>query len=131
MHTGRGGRGKVRKIITKNAITHEKGDPLDFLTAPSTSLKRIWPKPQGPPPPGFPTTVHLYFLNFWCQISRRNQQGKLYVHYFLALIQNLKQMFWQTVSKVSQEPIIAWYWSESVIKVTPFAKTKMDIRNVL
>jgi hypothetical protein len=36
-----------------------KGDPLDFLVTPSTPLKRIRPKPQGPPPPWFPTTVHL------------------------------------------------------------------------
>jgi hypothetical protein len=35
----------------------KKGDPLDFLTTPSTHLKRIWPKPKDPP--GFPTTVHL------------------------------------------------------------------------
>ncbi len=29
------------------------GDPLDFLTTPSTPLKIIWPKPQGPPPLDF------------------------------------------------------------------------------
>jgi hypothetical protein len=32
----------------KNAIKHEKGNLLDFLIAPSTPLKRIWPKPQRP-----------------------------------------------------------------------------------
>jgi hypothetical protein len=38
------------------------GDPLlDFLATPSTLLKRIFPKSQGPPPPsGFPTTVNLW-----------------------------------------------------------------------
>jgi hypothetical protein len=44
------------KFGHKNAINHEKGDPLDFLITPSTPLKRIRP-------PGiFPSTKHL-----WCQ----------------------------------------------------------------
>jgi hypothetical protein len=30
-----------------NAIKHQKGDPQDFLTTPSTIIERIWPKPQG------------------------------------------------------------------------------------
>jgi hypothetical protein len=57
---GGGGRGLwSEKLSHKNSIKHEKVDPLDFLTTPSTPLKRIWPKPQGPPP-GFPTTVHQW-----------------------------------------------------------------------
>jgi len=48
-------RGEVvssEKLSHKNAIKHEKSGPrLDFLTTPSTPLKRIWPKPQGPPRP--------------------------------------------------------------------------------
>jgi hypothetical protein len=37
MHTG-GGRERLRlkKIVHKNAIKHEKGNPLDFMTTPST-----------------------------------------------------------------------------------------------
>ena len=37
----------VRKIVTKNAIKHEKRGPPspDFLSTPSTPLKRIWPRP--------------------------------------------------------------------------------------
>jgi hypothetical protein len=50
-HRGWGGGGGVRpeNLSHKNAIKHDKGDPLDFLTTPSIPLKRIWPKPQGPP----------------------------------------------------------------------------------
>ncbi len=44
------------KFGHKNAINHEKGDPLDFLITPSTPLKRIRP------PGRFPSTEHL-----WCQ----------------------------------------------------------------
>ena len=51
---GRGIRHKVRKIfhikIQFNTQKRQKsGPPLDFLTTPSTPLKRNWPKPQGPP----------------------------------------------------------------------------------
>ncbi len=31
-----------QKFVHKNAIIHENSKPLDFLTAPSTSFKRIW-----------------------------------------------------------------------------------------
>jgi len=48
---------RVPPPLDRNPIKHEKGDPLDFLTTPSTPLKIIWPIPQGPP--GFPTTVYL------------------------------------------------------------------------
>ncbi len=42
---------RTRGVSHNNAIKHEKGDPLDFLTTPSTPLKRILlPKPQGPIP---------------------------------------------------------------------------------
>jgi hypothetical protein len=44
---GGGEGGKVRKMQKKL----EKGDPHGFLTIPSTPLQRIWPKPQGQPPP--------------------------------------------------------------------------------
>jgi hypothetical protein len=56
------GVGPVRsgKLSHKNAIKHKKGTLLDFMTTPSIPLKRIWPKPQGPIPPGFPTTVHFW-----------------------------------------------------------------------
>jgi hypothetical protein len=52
-HRGAGGRRgfKGSKFFHKNEIKHEKADPLDFLTTPSTPLKRIWPKPLVPPPP--------------------------------------------------------------------------------
>jgi hypothetical protein len=67
MHTGGGGEGvRSEKLSHKNAIKREKGKkgkkgtPLDFLTTPSTPLKRICLKIQGPTPlPRFPTTVHL------------------------------------------------------------------------
>jgi hypothetical protein len=53
-----GGGGRVQKLSHKNAIKHKKDQkvdhPLDFLTSPSTPLKRSWPKLQGPPS-GFPT----------------------------------------------------------------------------
>ncbi len=47
-----GERGKVRTIWSKTKMQKntKKGDPLDFLTAPSSPLKRIWLKLQGPPP---------------------------------------------------------------------------------
>jgi hypothetical protein len=46
------------KLPHKNAI--KMTPPNDFLTTPSYPLKRICQKPDGPPPPpGFPTTVHL------------------------------------------------------------------------
>jgi hypothetical protein len=46
-------------IFFQHAIKHEKGDPLYFLTTPSTPLKRICKKNTRTPPPGFPTAVHL------------------------------------------------------------------------
>jgi hypothetical protein len=49
---GVGGEGvRLEKFDNKNEIKHEKGDPVDFLTTPSTPLKKIYPKSQGPPPP--------------------------------------------------------------------------------
>ncbi len=55
MHTGVGEGGGVRsiKLSQKNAIKHDKGDPVDLLTTTSIPLERIWPKPQGPPPLDF------------------------------------------------------------------------------
>ena len=40
---------RFKKFGHKNKTKHEKGAPLDFLTTPSTNLKRIRPKPQGRP----------------------------------------------------------------------------------
>ncbi len=59
MHTGgwrRGGETSCtpykdfEKLPHKNAIKTTP-PPTDFLTTPSTPLKRICQKPQGPPPP--------------------------------------------------------------------------------
>ena len=44
------GRGKVWKIVKKNAINMKKG-PLQMFWQPHVPLKRIWPKPQGHPLP--------------------------------------------------------------------------------
>jgi hypothetical protein len=60
MHTGGGGEGgrgvtsctpykEFEKLPHKNAI--KTSPSSDFLTTPSTPLKRIYQKPQGPPPP--------------------------------------------------------------------------------
>jgi len=58
---GGGGRG-VQKIVTKEYNkTRKKGTVLDFLTTPSTTLKRTWPKPQGPP----------WISNYWTSMSLR------------------------------------------------------------
>jgi hypothetical protein len=49
MHTEGGVGGeelRFEKLGRKNAIKHEKWDPMDFLTTPSTPLKRICWKPQ-------------------------------------------------------------------------------------
>jgi hypothetical protein len=51
---------RSEKLSHKNVIKHKKGEKsgphLDFLTTPSTPLKKIWSKPQGPlgRPPGPP-----------------------------------------------------------------------------
>jgi hypothetical protein len=49
VHGGReGGRKegvRFKKFSQKNAIKHEKGDPLRFSDNPYCPLKRIWPKP--------------------------------------------------------------------------------------
>jgi hypothetical protein len=64
MHRGRG-RGIRSEELSHGFFKckkHEKGNPLGFLTTPSTQLKKILPNPQGPPQPtthGFLTTVHL------------------------------------------------------------------------
>jgi len=60
MHTGGEGRERgvrFEKLWHKNSKKHEKGDLLDFLTTPSTTLKFGQKNPRKPP--GFPTTVHL------------------------------------------------------------------------
>jgi hypothetical protein len=44
--------------------------PLDFLTTPSTPLKRIWPKPQGHPPPLLDFQLLCIYDNFWNWVSR-------------------------------------------------------------
>jgi hypothetical protein len=58
MHTGGEGGGEAphvspikifEKLPHKNAIKHDPSP--DFLTTPSTPLKRICRKPPGPPPP--------------------------------------------------------------------------------
>ncbi len=37
----------------------QKGDPLDFLTIPSTPSEEFGKNPKPPPPPWFPITMHL------------------------------------------------------------------------
>jgi len=44
------GGGREGNVNVKNAIKHEKGDYLDFLTTQSTTLKNFWPQPQMPTP---------------------------------------------------------------------------------
>jgi hypothetical protein len=50
MHTGGGGGEGYgpKNCQIKMQYNTEKGDTLDFPTTPSTRLKRIWPRPQGP-----------------------------------------------------------------------------------
>ncbi len=54
---GKGGGGKTLEILTYK-WNMKQGTPPDFVTAPSTPLKRILQKPTGPPP-GFPNTVSM------------------------------------------------------------------------
>jgi hypothetical protein len=62
---GEGERGLgSKKFGHKNAIKQEKGDPLDFSDNPKYLLKRIWTKPQGPPP-GFPTSEQHSHIFIW------------------------------------------------------------------
>ncbi len=58
---GGGGRGEGGTSCTPTKVFKKtiKHDPPDFLTTPSTPLKRICQK--KPKDPGFPTTVHLWF----------------------------------------------------------------------
>ncbi len=51
MNTGGRGRGLKEKLFNKNAIRHEYRGPPDFLTTPSTPLKRIYQKTSRTPPP--------------------------------------------------------------------------------
>jgi hypothetical protein len=70
MHIGgRGREGYVKKFGHKNAIKHEKGDHLDFLTTQSTRLKRIWPQPKRPPPPLDFQSLCIYALKCFLKIG--------------------------------------------------------------
>jgi hypothetical protein len=65
-HFGRGV--KSNKFCRKNAIEHDKGDPLDFMTTLSTTSKKFGRSPKNTP--GFPTTVRLRTL----QLERKHYQ---------------------------------------------------------
>jgi hypothetical protein len=54
-HGRKGERGFLKKRVNKNAIRQEYRGHPDFLTTPSTPLKRIYQKTSRtpPPPPGF------------------------------------------------------------------------------
>jgi hypothetical protein len=64
---------RSEKLSHKNVIKHKKGGKsgphLDFLTTPSTPLKKIWSKPQGPlgRPPGPPWISNYCASMFFTQ----------------------------------------------------------------
>jgi hypothetical protein len=48
-HGGVGGGRKSKYVSHKNAKNTKKGTLIRFSYKPKHTLKRIWPKPQGPP----------------------------------------------------------------------------------
>ncbi len=63
---------RSEKLSHKDTLKHEKGDPLGFLTTPSTPLKRIWSKPQGPP------WISNYCASMQCASMRQTAAARIH-----------------------------------------------------
>jgi hypothetical protein len=66
---------RSKKLLHKSAIKHKKAKkcppPPDFLNTQTTPLREFGQKPQGSPPPVFPTTV----MHRFCLSSLSNYRG--------------------------------------------------------